>query len=320
MALGLSVATSCDRADSDKLCKSLVFAYTHEESKYGLKFVTRMCDLELDVADREQTLFRQNSIASKSFQPYARIVSSDYLWEVLARPIHELNEMSKEEEMENAMNKSQTSLYTMNMEVDPTKMDDASDPEINTLQLWLIAQKIFGGIIRSKGQVPAEIRAILCHIKEGTEEKFPDAVYIALGGFFFLRFVCPSILAPHLYGLLPAPAHPTTQRQLILISKVLTNLANGTMPGNKEEYMKQLNIFIERNQDKLKGFFDSITVNEHHDIPDQDIPDVVKDNALEGLFNHIQVNYKKVSAKLQTFENTEDIQARLDELFEDNDK
>jgi len=29
-----------------------------------------------------------------------------------------------------------------------------------------------------------------------------EAVYKALGGFLFLRFICPAITAPHAYGIL----------------------------------------------------------------------------------------------------------------------
>ena len=41
----------------------------------------------------------------------------------------------------------------MNMEVDPKKLDEASDPEVNTLQLWLIVQKLFVAITRNYNEV-----------------------------------------------------------------------------------------------------------------------------------------------------------------------
>jgi len=43
------------------------------------------------------------------------------------------------------------------MEIDPTKLDDAADPKVNTLELWLIAQKIFSCIVRSVNFMPAEL-------------------------------------------------------------------------------------------------------------------------------------------------------------------
>jgi hypothetical protein len=98
-------------------------------------------------------------------------------------------------------------------------------------------------------------------------EKFSDeAVFRAMGGFFFLRLICPALLAPQLHGLLDEPPHRVpppplatvssvvrlsllfltgrtcwrcvgeqmAQRQLILVTKVLQNLANDTLPGAKE--------------------------------------------------------------------------------------
>jgi hypothetical protein len=40
-------------------------------------------------------------------------------------------------------------------------------------------------------------------------EKFSDeAVFRAMGGFFFLRLICPALLAPQVHGLLDEPPHP----------------------------------------------------------------------------------------------------------------
>ena len=100
-----------------------------------------------------------------------------------------------------------------------------------------------------------------------------------MGGFLFLRYICPSILAPHLCGLLDGtslkkkalkkmahvipflePPLPTAQRQLILVAKVVQNLSNNTLPGAKEAYMQRLNDFITNNQTDLQAFFDEILV------------------------------------------------------------
>jgi hypothetical protein len=72
-------------------------------------------------------------------------------------------------------------------------------------------------------------------MRESIVNKFKsdDAVLKAVGGFFFLRFSCPAITAPHAYGLLENPPNENAQRQLVLIGKVIQNLANMTMPGVK---------------------------------------------------------------------------------------
>ena len=54
----------------------------------------------------------------------------------------------------------------MTMEINPDMMDEASDPEVNTLQLWLIVQKLFSTITRNYPKVPDEIRKVLNYVRE----------------------------------------------------------------------------------------------------------------------------------------------------------
>lgn len=72
--------------------------------------------------------------------------------------------------------------------------------------------------------------------------RFPEQANQALGSFFFLRFICPAIIAPHVYGLQKGlqhkslleltklfflePPNEAFQRQLVLLSKVIQGLAN----------------------------------------------------------------------------------------------
>jgi len=63
----------------------------------------------------------------------------------------------------------------MTMEINPDMMDEASDPEVNTLQLWLIVQKLFSTITRNYPKVPDEIRKVLNYVREEVAVKFPDS-------------------------------------------------------------------------------------------------------------------------------------------------
>lgn len=166
------------------------------------------------------------------------------------------------------------------------KLADASDLEINTLELWLIAQKMFKLVMQSEKAVPRELRMLIRRIHDEVATKFSEeAVFRAMGGFFFLRLICPALLAPQLHGLLNEPPHPvlippptlvkglmlmmtvvaqTTHRQLILVTKVLQNLANDTLPGTKEAYMERLNSFISSNKASLERFYHELTTHPEH--------------------------------------------------------
>ena len=116
-----------------------------------------------------------------------------------------------------------------------------------------------------------------------------------------------------------APPNAMAQRQLILIAKVMQNLANDTLPGKKEGYMERLNEFITSNQNHLRGFYADLNVFSssalsHHSLTllsthkahaddgphsRHSVPDHVKTNSLIQLHKFISVNYDKLSAVIQ---------------------
>lgn len=102
-----------------------------------------------------------------------------------------------------------------------------------------------------------------------------------LAGFFFLRFVCPAIIAPDGYGLLEpggashlpyfAPALALTwshslalrpevvsalvRRNLVIVSKVLQNIANNAQFSTKKEaFMAPMNPVVQAHQPVVQAF------------------------------------------------------------------
>jgi hypothetical protein len=203
---------------------------------------------EVASASDEGTLFRANSAAPKLFATLVRIVALQYIWHTLVLQVNLLNDnaigLAPEDTSSSAGASSRASksqrgsrsarsqhnsarykrdgdedddddnLFRMSsMEVDPMKLDDASDAKVNTLELWLVAQKLFRSIQRSEPRVPLEIRRVIEHIHREIGDKFSSrAQFTAMGGFYFLRLICPAILAPHVYGLIKEPAHPVRYR------------------------------------------------------------------------------------------------------------
>jgi len=263
-------------------------------------------------------------MATKMFNVYSRMIAVEYLFKLFALPVGELNQMAansgeNENEFEDDRSLTGSSVSLMGpvmLEVDPSKMDEAQDDQVNTLQLWLIAQKLFSSLAKSTSTVPSEIRQILKHVFDETSKKFEEHdAYKAMGAFFFLRFVCPSLMAPQLYGLLKMPPHSIAQRQLVLLAKVLQNLANDTLPGKKEGYMAKLDEFITSNQDALRRFYDNIIAHstEGPSVSPK-VPEQANLNSLGVIHQQISTTYDKLGPVIQ--QEDEQLESKVAQVLE----
>src|SRR5438045_721259 len=103
--------------------------------------------------------------------------------------------------------------------------------------------------------------------------KFPEYHYIAVGGLIFLRFLCPAISSPEASHLIPGPPPEEyvyyflfsrlvrVRRPLVLVSKTLQTLANGIAFRGKEEYMLEMNLFLDANRERVCRFLDAFAVS-----------------------------------------------------------
>eukprot|EP01090_Pellita_catalonica_P022477 TRINITY_DN8755_c0_g1_i1.p2 TRINITY_DN8755_c0_g1~~TRINITY_DN8755_c0_g1_i1.p2 ORF type:complete len:117 (+),score=21.38 TRINITY_DN8755_c0_g1_i1:265-615(+) len=75
-------------------------------------------------------------------------------------------------------------------------------------------------------------------------------------------------------------------RQLMLLGKVIQNLANETMPGKKEAYMKQLNDFIINNTEPLRSFYQSLLARkgDNDRFSGALMSDIIRENSLQNIF------------------------------------
>jgi len=77
----------------------------------------------------------------------------------------------------------------------------------------------------------------------------------------FLRFICPAIVAPESEGLVSSIPTKEMRRGLLLIAKVIQNLANNVLFGTKEPYMFPLNPFLVQNIGFVTTFLSRISVS-----------------------------------------------------------
>ena len=98
------------------------------------------------------------------------------------------------------------------------------------------------------------------HAQQEVAQKFPEMKQKVIGGFFFLRFVCPALVSPVRFGLHLQKNSNGSQRAIILVSRVLQCIANGTEFDISKGDLTKLNQVIEVNKAKMLSYFDTLAV------------------------------------------------------------
>ncbi|KAJ1878916.1 Ras GTPase activating protein ira2, partial [Coemansia sp. S17] len=133
-------------------------------------------------------------------------------------------------------------------------MTESADRDRNLKNVERLCSLVIDAIVGSVGALPASLRWICNLIYRIVITRFPDAGYTAVGGFVFLRFLCPAIVAPDAHGICSQITNPEVRRGLLLCTKITHNLANDILFGNKETYMVPLNKFISENRGRTLRF------------------------------------------------------------------
>ncbi|CAI7607010.1 unnamed protein product [Penicillium pancosmium] len=233
----------------------------HKESTANrLRYTTRIHsndtrepshDREILVRDMGRTatveanlLFRGNSLLTKALDLHMRRLGKEYLEVTIGERLREIDESDPE------------------CEVDPSRVARTEDLDRNWRSLISLTTGVWKTIASSYNNCPPELRRIFRHVRACAEDRYGDflrtVTYSSVSGFLFLRFFCPAILNPKLFGLLKDHPRPRAQRTLTLIAKALQGLANMTTFGNKEPWMEPMNKFLVGNRSDFKQFVDDI--------------------------------------------------------------
>lgn len=94
---------------------------------------------------------------------------------------------------------------------------------------------------------------------EIVEDRFPDSRHSAVGSFIFLRFFCPALVSPESVDLDLTSETRESRRGLLLITKVMQNLANNVV--FREPHMQSLNDFLSENIRPVTKFLSDLAVS-----------------------------------------------------------
>jgi len=234
LIMSTTVATQSDLLDS------LLFVL--EMKGKSVDVIKTLITMEVAVTLEASTLFRGNSSPTKLMTAYSKLIGTDYLNNTL-RTLLVLLLCSQE-----------------GFEVNPAKASTGDNIEENLSNLMDWCERFVEQIVQTADAIPTPFRLICKHLQSEVTPKFPKSRYITVGGFIFLRFICPAILAPLPNGLVDGQPTSSQQRRLTLVAKALQNLSNGVQFGAKEAYLTAMNDFIEDYQEMLYEFFDEISV------------------------------------------------------------
>jgi hypothetical protein len=183
----------------------------HKESTANrLRYTTRLHsnnsqesgqDREVLVRDLGRTatveanlLFRGNSLLTKALDYHMRRLGKEYLEETIGERLHEIDDRDPE------------------CEVDPSRIHRSDDLERNWKNLVSLTTSVWRSIAGSASRCPAELRLIFRHIRACADDRYGDflrsVTYSSVSGFLFLRFFCPAILNPKLFGMLKGIPNP----------------------------------------------------------------------------------------------------------------
>jgi hypothetical protein len=233
----ISLCESVDITIQNELAKSVMNYFLHHSK--AMTLLRGIIRYEVKETVEIGTLFRASSIASKMMGHYIRLVGRDYLHDVLSPLLKDL------------------ALEDKDYEID-TFRSDLSEKQLqkHVEELGQVTTKFLRRMADMIDQCPLQFRHLSNILDTEVRSKFASNWPFAVGNFFFLRYMCPAIIAPD--GAMPEfkqyAKGPNVRRTLVLISKTLQNLANGTR-FFKEPFMMNMVSWIDDHLEECKQLF-----------------------------------------------------------------
>uniref|UniRef100_A0A7N9AVY1 RAS p21 protein activator 2 n=1 Tax=Mastacembelus armatus TaxID=205130 RepID=A0A7N9AVY1_9TELE len=197
-------------------------------------FVSAVAALELDNTQEANTIFRGNSLATRCIDDMMKIVGKNYLAVTLKPVIDEICESNK------------------TCEIDPIKLKEGDNVEVNKENLQGYVQKVFSSITQSSSSCPPLMCDVFRSLRHLACKRFPadpHVQYSAVSSFVFLRFFAVAVLSPHSFQLRSHHPDPEISRTLTLISKTIQTL--GSWGSLSKKLFNQLHFTVAQSYSSL---------------------------------------------------------------------
>nr|XP_054511831.1 ras GTPase-activating protein 4 isoform X1 [Pan troglodytes]XP_054511832.1 ras GTPase-activating protein 4 isoform X1 [Pan troglodytes]XP_054511833.1 ras GTPase-activating protein 4 isoform X1 [Pan troglodytes]XP_054511834.1 ras GTPase-activating protein 4 isoform X1 [Pan troglodytes]XP_054511835.1 ras GTPase-activating protein 4 isoform X1 [Pan troglodytes]XP_054511836.1 ras GTPase-activating protein 4 isoform X1 [Pan troglodytes]XP_054511837.1 ras GTPase-activating protein 4 isoform X1 [ len=242
-------------------------------------FLDLLFQLELSRTSETNTLFRSNSLASKSMESFLKVAGMQYLHGVLV-PI--INKVFEEKYVELDPSKVEVKDVGCSGLHRPQTEAEVLEQSAQTLRAHLGA--LLSALSRSVRACPAVVRATFRQLFRRVRERFPGAQhenvpFIAVTSFLCLRFFSPAIMSPKLFHLRERHADARTSRTPLLLAKAVQNVGNMDTPASraKEAWMEPLQPTVRQGVAQLKDFITKLV-----DIEEKDELDLQRTLSLQA--------------------------------------
>ncbi|KAG8886533.1 Ras GTPase activating protein ira2 [Tulasnella sp. 331] len=239
MLLALAICETCPQNDVEDMISVILNIFDTRGTLVAL--LKALIDREVTQTMDEAGLFRRNSMSTRMLSAFARLHGYNYIRALLLPLITQMSAMPPGH----------------SYELDPSRIREGESVEENEVSLTLICQAFLDVICESVAIIPPIFREVCHHIATTVTALYPEAKYAAVGGFMFLRFICPAIISPSSVDIELPSDNQSMQRGLVLITKIIQNLANNILFG-KEAFMINMNGFLSKNIMPVTRFLSEI--------------------------------------------------------------
>lgn len=209
----LSLCDICPATEFDEFSNSLINIF--DSKGKCLMLVKAAVTREMEKAETPLESLRRNCVATKILSIYAHLKGNSYLQVSLGPFLREII--------------ANPDKYVF--EANPDKIPPGQTIESNFRKFDSSTKKLVSALQSTYQDVPAVLREVCYTIASSAGAKFlnsKNSSVTAVSSFFILRFICPALVSPESEGLLKTAPSKEVRRTLLLLAKMIQNMANGS--------------------------------------------------------------------------------------------
>jgi len=190
---------------------------------------------------QESTLFRTDSTCTKVIRSLMRQTALGFARDVCSEPVLKILEDPGK------------------FNPHPKEGEDAALVEEARNGLFSLCDGFLDKIEEKAKDVPTEVLGVFSILRVMIGEAFPNSILTCIGGFFFLRFLCPAILSPESVEITAEAPQKEGRQVLTVFSKLVQCMSNRTlMKKDKGKEVSFLNEYVEKNTPRVQAVLERL--------------------------------------------------------------